>query len=405
MACRGCGVGWDRGWVSPAWPVLDPAQNQSEIQDGVLSLCIGMMDEGRGGGGGNRSLAGFTLLHLGSCKVAVDWCSPSDLHSGHLPFMGGGVPSSLGAYISMQVRSTQTELHQLFPSFPSIFHPTIVFHSSEPLIYRARMALPTPPLTPPFMSLNLPSPFEQESLIAAIDRSISCPSIPTILTTSPASASDEETHTVSINSAPLPPPSPPIRASSPLPTKTDSKHLQVPTALSIVDFRGLSPILGPREVVSDSEISVLDLGPAFDRSATPSPEPELVAKNAASTCAPALASAFTPGRTRPRKHDDLLDERIVKKRRLATEDRWHVREYRLENVLIGPLVDLGHRRRRTTDSSDSVSTDLDEETSEEKDAVCLKKADRDRVCATRVSKNSRKQVQKVRVSRGKAWHL
>ncbi|KAL4875075.1 hypothetical protein BJY04DRAFT_224384 [Aspergillus karnatakaensis] len=140
------------------------------------------------------------------------------------------------------------------------------------------MALPTPPHTPPLLAQPTPIlPTTEFNL-----PSTSPPAIPTIFTVSP---SPEEANDLLILSPPLPPPSLPLSASASASTRTAAtanRQLRVPTPFSAPFLKtlSLSPSLEPRDLLSDSEISTLDLGPAFDRSTTPSPELGLLQENA-----------------------------------------------------------------------------------------------------------------------------
>ncbi|KAL4864840.1 hypothetical protein BDV12DRAFT_200746 [Aspergillus spectabilis] len=268
------------------------------------------------------------------------------------------------------------------------------------------MALPTPPLSP-ILTVQ-PTPFKPTKHTVTQPSSLS--KIPTIKTTSPSPDEHQEDSIDSVPasacalSPPLPPPSPPLSTFSRSPaTAPDPSHLRVPTPLSIFEFRGLSPSLGPREVLSDSEISALDLGPAFNRSASPSPEPLILRGSVFDTTPLFLRESAVSGSAKTRTQDNRVDEKVVKRRRVTADSRWYSRDLGLNDMAMGVDVRAG-ARRRTNSPVDSLLS-LDEDDMSEENAVSMERDERDRAIRAAKNKHTGKFAHaRVRTSRRRAWH-
>ncbi|KAL4939618.1 hypothetical protein BDV06DRAFT_224840 [Aspergillus oleicola] len=247
------------------------------------------------------------------------------------------------------------------------------------------MALPTPPQTP-VMTSSAPIPIPTAPRAAT--------PIPTILRTSPPDETVIETYMCFAHmTPPLPPRSPPSYSSSESTTTTSS--LTPPTPLVERDLnRNLTPInafLKPIDagLLSDSDISSLDLGPAHTRSATPSPTPSLAANLGKR---PGITPDIDDKESHPSKDYKVRSER---KRRDTAEKAWHAR---------------GQDKRRSdpnTDSSleSSLFAFSDSEGSSYTDDTSLERAGRD----TETRDKSRKPVVRfsyanVRRSPRRAWH-
>ncbi|KAL4952566.1 hypothetical protein BDW69DRAFT_20366 [Aspergillus filifer] len=246
------------------------------------------------------------------------------------------------------------------------------------------MPLPTPPQTP-VLTCSAPIPIPAPPRVGT--------PIPTILRTSPPDETVAETYmSFARMTPPLPAPSPPGYASS---ESTTTASLTPPTPLVERDLnRNMKPInafLKPLDsgLLSDSDISSLDLGPAHTRSATPSPTPSLAA--ALGKRPNAIFDVDDKGSHLSKEHRD----RPARKRRDTAEKIWHAR---------------GQDKRRSdpnTDSSfeSSLFAFSDSEGSSNTDDSSLDRAGRD----TEARDKSRKPVVRfayanVRRSPRRAWH-